>query len=165
MSDTATTVKPFTITEVSAATGTRCLSDLWERLEADAPDDAWYWDTSRGYPVSYATVYRPTPNDWVRIDYWTHTLAKVVRAVATISAMSPEVRRLADPLWTGIPHNENAPSWRTIATLAEVESAVSWAACFDLIKFGFLPGTFTGSRQHAPSSYQTNAFLGFMAED
>lgn len=126
-------VTPFTVSEVAHATGIRSLEAIWERIDT-TPGWSWPGDAIR-------EIYRPTPNDFVTIGYWSHTCARVVRALAVWSCMDDRARALADPIWhSAFSEDHRHVAARVIAALAGVESPVVWQAMADLVDAGLIPG-------------------------
>lgn len=125
---TTTQTQPFTIDEVQAATGIRSLEMIYTRID-EAPEFPHAGPKAR-------EIRLVTEERWVTVPYWTHVAAKVVRAVAVWSAMTPEVRRMADPLAL----DDDQVSARFVAKMAEVHASVAHAALVDLVKAGLIPG-------------------------
>lgn len=125
---TTTQTQPFTIDEVHAAAGIHSLERIWERID-EAPEFPHAGPKAR-------TVRLVTEGRWETVAYWTHVCAKVVRAVAVWSAMTPDVRRMADPIQI----DGDQVSLRFVAAMADVHHSVAHAALVDLVNAGLIPG-------------------------
>lgn len=125
MTTTVETV-PFTVDEVQAATGIYSLERIWERIE-----------TADLFPYAQVkSVWLPTEAHWAEVPYWSHACAKVVRAIAAWSAMTPEVRQMVDPLL--LP--SQPVSLTFVARQASLHQSVAHQALVDLVRAGLLPG-------------------------
>lgn len=149
------TVTPFTIEEVAAYSGIDSLAPVVARLVEAGP-----W----AEPAATGLAYCPTPNEWETVRYWPSVLARVVRGIAAVSAMPEEARRLAAPLTIERP-GLTSFDLSTVIRLADLAAiagthgyrvtnagSIGYAAAFDLVALGFVPGTAKGDRSTSPTS-------------